>query len=102
MITNGQVAYAEYARHRAQDGTLLAPWEEVPEGMRAAWEAFSGAVSVGADIEAAYSRAYMGAVGGKATNGSPAPCFAYLRFHRKDIAAAWAAAHAAARSLSLS
>lgn len=101
MLTNGQVAYAAYARQRAQDGTQLAPWEEVPEGVRAAWEAFCGAVSVGADVEAAYSRAYLGAVGGKTPNGSTAPCFAFLRFHRKDIAAAWAAAWQAVKSLSL-
>lgn len=101
MLTNGQVAYAAYARQRAQDGTQLAPWEEVPEGVRAAWEAFCGAVSVGADVEAAYSRAYLGAVGGKTPAGRMAPPFAFLRFHDKQIAAAWAAAHAAAKSLSL-
>ena len=99
-MTNGEIAYAAYARHRAQDGVQLFPWSETPADLRAAWEAFCGAAAAGADVEDCYHRAYLNAVGGLLPKGGPAPCFAFLRFHQKPIAAAWCAAHTAARSLS--
>ncbi len=85
--------YAEGMAWTAHDGSPLPRWDEVAEHVRLAWGAFAGAVLAGADLDAAYHRAYLGLLGGMAAGGGPAPTMAHLRAHSPQIAAAWEAAH---------
>lgn len=96
MMTLAQRAYETYAESVswvAHDGQALPRWDEVAEHIRLAWAAFTGAVLSGADLDAAYHRAYLGLLGGEAAGGGPAPTMAYLRTNRPQAAAAWEAAH---------
>lgn len=96
--TPAKRAYEAYALNqsgKAHDGSPLPGWEQVAPHIREAWAAFAGAVMVGADLEDAYHRAYLGAVGGKSASGGPAPSMPWFLEHRPHIVAAWAVARLA-------
>lgn len=93
LVQRAYESYAEAVSWAAHDGSPLPRWDEVVPHIQLAWGAFAGATLAGADLEAAYHRAYLGITGGQASGGGPAPAMAYLRTNRPQAAAAWAAAH---------
>lgn len=91
-------AYNAARGGRAHDGAPLPEWTEVSAENQQAWGSFALGALGGAAAEQCYSVHYLNEVRGLAVSGQPAPAFAYFRWQRPEIAAAWFAAWAAARA----